>query len=190
MTTILVGEHLQADRRYGISVRSDDEFWPWVPGLDRLAKMRRFDLLMVALADHLGCDVVALMADFERAQAVGKLQVVQEAWGGGAGPLARMEIVTEDFAYEAEAKFLREKDQLEQWRADLPRKRGEYAMIRNQLLSAMLARGQQYVCQHPGCTARLKLTIDHIVPLARGGTNALSNLQFMCQPHNSSKGSR
>lgn len=190
MTTILVGEHLQADHRYGISVRSNDEFWPLVPGLDRLAKMRRFDLLMVALADHLGCDVVALMADFERAQAVGKLEVVQESWAAGAGPLAHMEIVTEDVAYEVEAKFQREREQREQWRADLPRKRAEYAMLRPQLLSAMLADGQQYACQHPGCAGRLKLTIDHIVPLARGGTNALSNLQFMCQPHNSSKGSR
>lgn len=37
---------------------------------------------------------------------------------------------------------------------------------------------------HP-CT---DLTADHIVPLARGGTNNPSNYRVMCRPGNSSRG--
>lgn len=31
------------------------------------------------------------------------------------------------------------------------------------------------------------LTIDHIIPLSRGDTDHLDNLQFMCRNHNSQK---
>lgn len=31
------------------------------------------------------------------------------------------------------------------------------------------------------------LTIDHIVPISRGGTNELENLQLLCRPCNTSK---
>jgi 5-methylcytosine-specific restriction enzyme A len=46
-------------------------------------------------------------------------------------------------------------------------------------------------CQSCGKTAQQSiLHIDHIVPLAKGGTNDLSNLQTLCQGCNSSKGDR
>lgn len=32
--------------------------------------------------------------------------------------------------------------------------------------------------------------VDHIVPRSRGGTNAWSNLQPICKPHNDAKGDR
>ena len=35
--------------------------------------------------------------------------------------------------------------------------------------------------------AKVKSTIDHVVPLSRGGSNWLSNLQLLCQPCNDSK---
>lgn len=44
-----------------------------------------------------------------------------------------------------------------------------------------------------GCCLRcggLEITKDHIVPLARGGTNSLSNLQPLCRSCNSWKGTR
>lgn len=45
-----------------------------------------------------------------------------------------------------------------------------------------------YECQH--CGARRLLTVDHVTPRARGGTNAIENLQTLCQPCNSRKGTR
>jgi 5-methylcytosine-specific restriction endonuclease McrA len=40
------------------------------------------------------------------------------------------------------------------------------------------------------CMALVKLTVDHIIPLKRGGSNSADNLQLLCHPCNSSKGSK
>lgn len=45
-----------------------------------------------------------------------------------------------------------------------------------------------YTCRH--CGSRRQLTVDHIIPVARGGGNAFDNLQTLCGPCNSSKGTR
>ncbi|MDY6804813.1 MAG: HNH endonuclease [Cyanobacteriota bacterium] len=43
-------------------------------------------------------------------------------------------------------------------------------------------------CQSCGKTgSETQLTIDHIIPLALGGTNDISNLQTLCRPCNSQK---
>ena len=40
------------------------------------------------------------------------------------------------------------------------------------------------------CGARSDLTLDHVVPLSKGGSNELENLATACRPCNSSKGAR
>jgi len=45
-----------------------------------------------------------------------------------------------------------------------------------------------YQCLH--CGSRNDLTVDHIVPVSRGGSDFLSNLQTLCRPCNSRKGAR
>jgi hypothetical protein len=42
-----------------------------------------------------------------------------------------------------------------------------------------------YFCTQ--CGSQTDLTIDHIVPLSKGGTDTLDNLQFLCRSCNSSK---
>lgn len=44
-----------------------------------------------------------------------------------------------------------------------------------------------------GCSEQmgiLSMTIDHIIPLSRGGSNYTENIQLLCRPCNSSKGTR
>lgn len=36
----------------------------------------------------------------------------------------------------------------------------------------------------------IRLQVDHVVPIARGGTNVLGNLQALCGPCNNAKGAR
>jgi hypothetical protein len=45
-----------------------------------------------------------------------------------------------------------------------------------------------FTCQH--CGARRNLSIDHIVPEALGGLTVIENLQTLCGPCNSAKGTR
>lgn len=45
-----------------------------------------------------------------------------------------------------------------------------------------------YRCRH--CTTHLDLTADHIVPESQGGPTVLDNLQTLCRPCNSRKGTR
>lgn len=44
-------------------------------------------------------------------------------------------------------------------------------------------------CVFPGCS-RTDLTIDHIIPLSKGGANTIDNAQPLCVSHNASKGAK
>jgi 5-methylcytosine-specific restriction endonuclease McrA len=49
---------------------------------------------------------------------------------------------------------------------------------------------EQFAYQCACCGAKAKLTVDHIVPVIKGGTSDISNLQPLCHLCNSKKGSQ
>jgi hypothetical protein len=55
-------------------------------------------------------------------------------------------------------------------------------------LRALIFARDGHVC--PECGATERLSIDHIVPFARGGRTIESNLRVLCRPCNSAKGAR
>lgn len=70
------------------------------------------------------------------------------------------------------------------------RRRAVFNSLRDALVLQMLDAGHPYVCAEPSCKVCSDLTVDHVIPLSRGGTDDINNLQFMCGPHNSAKGAR
>lgn len=54
-------------------------------------------------------------------------------------------------------------------------------------LGALKAR-QKGRCAY--CQERRRLTVDHVIPLARGGSDLIRNIQFVCQPCNSKKNAK
>lgn len=65
--------------------------------------------------------------------------------------------------------------------------RKKWAHLSVRLRPQILAR-DNYTCQQCGADeSTVKLHIDHIVPLAKGGSNDPSNLQVLCQPCNQRK---
>lgn len=53
------------------------------------------------------------------------------------------------------------------------------------------SRGVWYQCQCCGRWLRKsQVTVDHIIPMRKGGINCISNLRGLCRPCNSAKGSK
>lgn len=60
----------------------------------------------------------------------------------------------------------------------------------NPYLMEMIDGGIPYICASTECECTDDLTLDHVIPLSRGGTDEIANLQFLCRSHNSKKGDR
>lgn len=67
------------------------------------------------------------------------------------------------------------------------KRRREFNSRRAQLMLALIER-DGYNCQYPECGSQEDLTIDHVVPLSKGGSDVPSNLRLLCRKHNSVKG--
>ncbi len=67
------------------------------------------------------------------------------------------------------------------------RRRSQFASKRDALALALIER-DGYCCQE--CGKSEDLTIDHIVPLSKGGIDDLDNLRWLCRKCNSRKGAR
>ncbi|MEU1030202.1 HNH endonuclease [Streptomyces mirabilis] len=67
----------------------------------------------------------------------------------------------------------------------------KYRRIRAQVLRAHRARNGD-LCEGWGVPAHASqdLTVDHIIPLAKGGTHRRENLRVLCRRCNSSRGSK
>ena len=68
-------------------------------------------------------------------------------------------------------------------------RRREFTSTYRQMQLALIDR-DGYVCSELGCDFQFDLTIDHVVPLSKGGSDDLDNLKFLCRRHNSEKGDR
>jgi hypothetical protein len=68
-------------------------------------------------------------------------------------------------------------------------RRREFSLLRPEIELALIHR-DGYVCAHTDCKTMTGLTVDHIVPLSKGGTDDLMNLRLLCRSHNSAKGDR
>ncbi|QRO33990.1 HNH endonuclease [Chromobacterium violaceum] len=113
---------------------------------------------------------------------------------GGAGPLSKYSSISYHKFVFLVAEATRADQEVEATRAAkqaaIRSRRSAFDSRRDGLVLAMIDSGLPYICAHPDCRSIEDLTIDHIKPLSRGGTDDLVNLQFLCRPCNSAKGAR
>lgn len=115
---------------------------------------------------------------------------LKEACHSGRGPLAgHGELDFEEYLRISEEAQIADATKLAKREFTLIR-RADYSARRSQLALAMIESGIPYVCSKSNCGETQNLTIDHIMPLSRGGTDELINLRFLCRRHNSETGDR
>lgn len=88
---------------------------------------------------------------------------------------------------QATARYRKTENGREVRRITKARRRGAVGSFSPVEWNALLAE-HGYKCAH--CESSENIEIDHIVPIALGGTNTIDNVQPLCRSCNSSKGSR
>jgi len=69
----------------------------------------------------------------------------------------------------------------------LKRRRSRFQQMRQERILALIKR-DGLVCAK--CSTAENLTVDHIIPISKGGTDDLDNLRLLCRSCNSKKGDR
>lgn len=117
---------------------------------------------------------------------------LQDAICGGCGPLAAFmgRPISFSFFLELLEEIRIGEETKKAKRRISSGRRAEFQGSRAALALRLIDQGVPYVCAWGGCGITDELSIDHIEPLSRGGSDDLSNLQFMCRSHNSQKGDR
>ncbi len=113
-----------------------------------------------------------------------------DACCGGNGELAKYSKLTFDEFLEIRERLRIQSETKTAKKLHTKTRRTEFNTSRSQIVLALIENGVPYTCSHSGCGQTIDLTVDHIVPLSRGGSDELSNLQFLCRSHNSSKGDK
>lgn len=178
---VVIDDLVEVSGNFGIRL-SDRTDFTTLTGIDRWPE------IAAIFAEHHGIEPDRLIAAIAKAIGIYRHPLLADATCGPGWPLGIAGPITlEQFDFLREGEIARRENRGAKQRY-MSIRRMEFAGKSAMLALQMLERGDAHQCVVVGCTERVDLTIDHIVPLSRGGSDDLSNLQFMCRKHNSAKG--
>lgn len=178
---VIISDLVEVSGNWGIRLWDGTDF-------STLIAMERWPEIAAIVALHHGVDPDALIAAIAKASGIKRDQMLMDATCGTGWPKGIHGPITlerfEELRNEADLRRLNRSAKQKY----ISIRRMEFASRSAMLALQMIERGDAHRCVVNGCVETVDLTIDHIVPLSRGGSDDLSNLQFMCRKHNSAKG--